>query len=97
MRRVLVSYDVATADRSGRRRLRRVARACCDYGSRVQNSVFECIVTPADWIRLRERLLSEADLKQDSLRFYFLCTEDWERREHAGTKAVQALTEPLIL
>lgn len=97
MRRVLVSYDVATADRTGRRRLRRVARACCDYGSRVQDSVFECVVSPADWIRLRQRLIAEADLEQDSLRFYFLCVDDWGRREHVGTKVVRELTEPLIL
>jgi CRISPR-associated protein Cas2 len=83
---VLVSYDVNTKDEAGRRRLRRVARACEDYGQRVQNSVFECLVDPAQWVGLRTRLLAEADGAQDSLRFYFLGAE-WKRRvEHVGTK-----------
>ena len=83
---VLVSYDVSTKDEAGRRRLRRVARACEDYGQRVQNSVFECLVDPAQWVGLRTRLLAEADATQDSLRFYFLGAE-WKRRvEHFGTK-----------
>ena len=83
---VLVSYDVSTKDEAGRRRLRRVARACEDFGQRVQNSVFECLVDPAQWVSLRARLLAEADAAQDSLRFYFLGAE-WKRRvEHAGTK-----------
>jgi CRISPR-associated protein Cas2 len=83
---VLVSYDVNTKDEAGRRRLRRVARACEDYGQRVQNSVFECLVDPAQWVGLRTRLLDEADATQDSLRFYVLGAE-WKRRvEHVGTK-----------
>ena len=68
---VLVSYDVSTRDEAGKRRLRRVARACENLGQRVQNSVFECLVDPAQWVALRARLLSEADPAQDSLRFYF--------------------------
>src|ERR1019366_5607797 len=84
---VLVSYDVSTRDEAGRRRLRRVARLCEDHGQRVQNSVFECIVDPAQWVMLRAGLLSEADPAQDSLRFYFLGSE-WRRRvEHVGTRA----------
>lgn len=84
---VLVSYDVSTKDEAGRRRLRRVARTCEDYGQRVQNSVFECLVDPAQWVNLRARLLSEANTAQDSLRFYFLGAE-WKRRvEHIGAKA----------
>jgi len=83
---VLVSYDVSTKDEGGRRRLRRVARACEDFGQRVQNSVFECVVDPAQWVSLRARLLKEADSAQDSLRFYFLGAE-WKRRvEHMGAK-----------
>ncbi len=83
---VLVSYDVSTKDDAGRRRLRRVARACEDFGQRVQNSVFECLVDPAQWVGLRARLLAEADATQDSLRFYFLGAE-WKRRvEHSGAK-----------
>jgi CRISPR-associated protein Cas2 len=83
---VLVSYDVSTKDEAGRRRLRRVARACEDFGQRVQNSVFECLVDPAQWVSLRARLLAELDTAQDSLRFYFLGAE-WKRRvEHLGAK-----------
>jgi CRISPR-associated protein Cas2 len=83
---VLISYDVSTKDEAGRRRLRRVARACGDFGQRVQNSVFECLVDPAQWVSLRARLLAESDAGQDSLRFYFLGAE-WKRRvEHVGAK-----------
>lgn len=83
---VLVTYDVSTTDEAGRRRLRRVARACEDFGQRVQNSVFECLVDPAQWVGLRSRLLNEANATQDSLRFYFLGAE-WKRRvEHIGAK-----------
>jgi CRISPR-associated protein Cas2 len=83
---VLVSYDVSTRDEAGRRRLRRVARACEDFGQRVQNSVFECLVNPAQWASLRVRLLAESDTAQDSLRFYFLGAE-WKRRvDNLGAK-----------
>ena len=83
---VLVSYDVSTKDLGGPRRLRRVARACEDFGQRVQNSVFECLVDPAQWVSLRARLLAEADTAHDSLRFYFLGAQ-WKRRvEHVGAK-----------
>ena len=93
---VLVSYDVSTKDDAGKRRLRRVARACEDFGQRVQNSVFECLVDPAEWVVLRARLLKEADATQDSLRFYFLGAE-WKRRvEHEGTKRAYDPEGPLI-
>jgi CRISPR-associated protein Cas2 len=94
---VLVSYDVSTRDEAGRRRLRRVARLCEDYGQRVQNSVFECLVDPAQWVALRAGLLSEADPGEDSLRFYFLGSE-WKRRvEHVGAKPTYDPEGPLIL
>lgn len=94
---VLVSYDVSTKDEAGRRRLRRVARACEDFGQRVQNSVFECLVDPAQWVALRARLVSEADPAQDSLRFYFLGAE-WKRRvEHIGAKIAYDPEAPLVL
>lgn len=93
---VLVSYDVSTQDLAGRRRLRRVARACEDWGQRVQHSVFECLVDPAQWVDLRARLVSEADTAQDSLRFYFLGAE-WKRRvEHVGAKPGYDPEGPLI-
>ena len=84
---VLVTYDVATGDTAGRRRLRRVAKLCQDYGQRVQYSVFECKVDPAQWTALRSRLLSEIDEKADSLRFYRLGANWRERVEHVGAKA----------
>ncbi|MBA3066495.1 CRISPR-associated endonuclease Cas2 [bacterium] len=83
---VLVTYDVNTESEGGARRLRRVAKVCLNNGQRVQNSVFECIVDPARWTNMRERLIREADLGKDSLRFYFLGA-NWRRRvEHVGAK-----------
>ncbi len=94
---VLVSYDVSTKDPAGPRRLRRIAKVCEDYGQRVQNSVFECMVDPAQWVSLRGRLLKEADPNLDSLRFYLLGAE-WQRRvEHVGAKPTYDPEAPLIL
>jgi CRISPR-associated protein Cas2 len=91
---VLIAYDVATADRAGARRLRRVAQACKDYGQRVQNSVFECRLEERHWVLLRDRLLSEIKLDEDSLRFYFLDAD--VAIEHHGAKQPVDLAEPLI-
>lgn len=94
---VLVTYDVATASADGRRRLRRVAAACLDFGQRVQNSVFECNVTWEQWTQLRIRLLEEIEEGEDSLRFYFL-GNNWRKRvEHHGAKPSVDLEGPLIL
>ena len=94
---VLVSYDVCTIDRRGRTRLRRVAKACLDYGQRVQNSVFECNVDPTQWAMLKQRLEGLFDQEQDSLRFYYLGS-NWQRRvEHLGAKEVPNLEEPLVV
>lgn len=83
---VLVTYDVSTEKAEGRKRLRKVAKACKNRGQRVQFSVFECQVDPAQWAELRHRLISEIDEGEDSLRFYFLGV-NWKRRvEHVGTK-----------
>lgn len=83
---VLVTYDVSTVTVEGRRRLRRVAKVCLDYGQRVQNSVFECLVDPAQLVALRTQLLDLMDLESDSLRIYHLGA-GWNRRvEHHGTK-----------
>ena len=95
--RVLVTYDVSTVEAAGRRRLRRVAQACEDYGVRVQKSVFECQVGEAEWARLRDRLLSECKTAEDSLRFYFLDEAAVQRTEHHGVAKPVDLTEPLIL
>jgi CRISPR-associated protein Cas2 len=94
---VLVSYDVATADSAGQRRLRRVAKLCKNHGQRVQYSVFECILDPAQWTRLREKLEKEIDPSEDSLRFYFLGA-NWQRRvEHVGAKPTFDQEGPLIV
>ncbi len=94
---VVVSYDVSTKDAEGQRRLRRVAKACLDYGQRVQKSVFECIVDPEQWTRLRLRLLDEYEPEEDSLRFYFLGS-NWKRQvEHHGAKPSVDLEGPLVL
>ena len=94
---ILVAYDVSTVDAAGRGRLRRVARACEDYGQRVQNSVFECQVGAVQWVRLRDRLLHAFQEEQDSLRFYFLDETARQKTEHHGTKKPLDLNEPLIL
>ncbi len=94
---MLITYDVSTVTPTGARRLRRVARACLDYGQRVQNSVFECEVDPAQWAVLRARLIAEIDTAHDSLRFYRLGAEGRRRVEHIGAKAVPDLEDPLII
>jgi CRISPR-associated protein Cas2 len=84
---VLVSYDVNTQDAEGRKRLRRIARECENWGQRVQFSVFECMVSPAQWTALRARLIAVMDAEKDSLRFYFLGANWRKRLEHMGIKA----------
>lgn len=93
---MLVAYDVNTETTEGRRRLRRVGRACLDYGQRVQNSVFECEVDPAQWTQLRARLLNEIDTERDSLRFYRLGADGRRRVEHIGAKPALDLDGPLL-
>ena len=94
---VLVSYDVSTTDSGGPHRLHRVAKACEDYGQRVQFSVFECIVDPAQWAVLKQRLIDEIDQEKDSLRFYYLGA-NWRRRvEHIGAKKTLDQEGPLIV
>jgi len=94
---VLVSYDVSTTDPKGSRRLNRVAKACKDYGQRVQYSVFECIVDPAQWAVLKDRLIKEIDDKKDSLRFYYLGSNWRPRVEHIGAKGTVDQEGPLIV
>lgn len=94
---LLATYDVSTLDRAGQRRLRRAAKVCLDYGQRVQNSVFECKVDPAQYVELKAKLLEIIDQEQDSLRFYNLGAE-WDRRvEHFGTKPSTSPEDPLIV
>ncbi len=93
---VLVTYDVSTVEAAGRRRLRRVARACSDYGTRVQKSIFECQLGQKDWVNLRERLLTEYLVGEDSLRFYFLDEAAVQRTEHHGIGKPLDLSETLV-
>ena len=93
---VLVSYDVNTEDRQGRKRLRQIARKCENWGQRVQYSVFECLVEPAQWTALRTALIDIMDHEKDSLRFYFLGA-NWKRRvEHIGAKEAIDPEGPLV-
>lgn len=83
---VLITYDVETATPAGRKRLRMVAKQCVNFGQRVQNSVFECLIDPAQFAELRHRLETIIDSEKDSLRYYFL-GNNWKARvEHIGAK-----------
>ena len=94
---VLVTYDVATETPEGRRRLRRIAKTCCNSGQRVQKSVFECLVQPAQWEQLRKDLTDIMNPQEDSLRFYFLGA-NWKRRvEHVGCNPGYDPQGPLIV
>ncbi len=94
---ILIAYDVSTTDNTGQKRLRRVARACEDYGVRIQKSLFECNVGKAEWAILKNRLLKEIDPKQDSLRFYHLDEDAKGKIDHHGSTKPVDLTAPLIL
>jgi CRISPR-associated protein Cas2 len=93
---VLVTYDVSTVTPAGRRRLRRVAKTCLNFGQRVQNSVFECQVDPAQLAELQHRLAGIIDETQDSLRYYMLGSNWRHRVEHVGAKPSLDLDGPLI-
>jgi CRISPR-associated protein Cas2 len=94
---VLITYDVETQSPDGKRRLRHVAKLCQNFGQRVQYSVFECLVEPAQWVDLRSRLARTIDPERDSLRFYQLGS-NWRRHvEHLGAKAAYDPEGPLIL
>jgi len=94
---VVVSYDVAKLESGGARRLRRVAKTCQNYGQRVQYSVFECIVDPAQWTLLRKKLMDAINPEEDSLRFY-VRGSNWRRRvEHIGAKKSIDQEGPLVI
>lgn len=93
---VLITYDVNTETKEGRKRLRRVAKLCVDYGVRVQNSVFECILDAAQCRKLKHMLEKEIDISKDSLRFYYLGDKYKTKIEHLGTKAALNVEQPLI-
>jgi CRISPR-associated protein Cas2 len=94
---VLISYDVQVTSPGGARRLRRIARACQDFGQRVQFSVFEVELAPDQWVLLRARLVAEMDATRDSLRFYFLGKEGRRRIEHVGSRPSVDFGAPLIV
>ena len=94
---VLVSYDVATSEEGGVKRLRRVAKICTNHGQRVQFSVFECIVNPGQWVNMKQQLVAAIDKKHDSLRFYFLGSNWRNKIEHVGAKEGIDQEGPLIL
>ncbi|MDR0891079.1 MAG: CRISPR-associated endonuclease Cas2 [Mediterranea sp.] len=94
---VLVTYDVNTISETGSRRLRRVAKECQNYGQRVQNSVFECSLTEAQFVILRAKIASIIDMDLDSIRFYFLGNH-WERRiEYIGKRTSYDVSSELII
>jgi len=84
---VLITYDVNTETPEGKKRLRHVAKQCLNFGQRVQNSVFECLVDPVQFADLRSRLEKIVDIKTDSLRFYYLGNNWKSRVDHVGAKA----------
>lgn len=85
---ILITYDVSVITPEGPKRLRNIAKACLDYGTRVQNSVFECELTPAQYVMLKAKLLDLFDPKQDSLRFYHLGKKGRDKVEHHGAKLI---------
>lgn len=84
---VLITYDVCTEDAAGRKRLRQIAKECQNYGQRVQNSVFECIVDAAQCRQLQHKLVKLMNADSDSLRFYYLGNKYQTKVEHFGAKA----------
>ena len=94
---ILISYDVNTETVTGRKRLRQVAKQCVNFGQRVQNSVFECVLDAEQLVRVRHILVGLIDPKQDSLRFYLLGNHYKGKTEHYGVKPSLKIEEPLIL
>ena len=94
---VLITYDVATATDGGKKRLRKVAKKCENCGQRVQNSVFECLLEPQDFVKLKNELEQIIDQKKDSLRYYFLGANWKTRVEHVGAKSGYDPEGPLII
>ncbi|MFI3175456.1 MAG: CRISPR-associated endonuclease Cas2 [Bacillota bacterium] len=83
---VLITYDVSTTDKAGVKRLNKIAKACVNYGQRVQNSVFECLIDSATFVVLKDQLCTIMDPKRDSIRFYYLGKNYENKIEHFGVK-----------
>lgn len=94
---VLITYDVNTETAAGKARLRKVAKQCVNYGRRVQNSVFECILDSAQCVRLKALLIEIIDEKKDSLRFYYLGNNYKTKVQHVGVERGIAVDDVLIL
>ncbi len=94
---VLVSYDVAVTSSGGQTRLRKVAKTCQNYGERVQFSVFECVVDPAQWTKLKNILENIIKKESDSLRYYYLGANYKNRVEHVGAKPSRDVDAPIIV
>ena len=94
---VLITYDVSTETPEGRKRLRKIAKACQNYGQRVQNSVFECLLDAAQCRKLQAHLCAIMDMKSDSLRFYYLGNQYEKKVEHFGAKNTYMPEDPMIL
>ncbi|WP_250228597.1 CRISPR-associated endonuclease Cas2 [Anaeropeptidivorans aminofermentans] len=94
---VLITYDVNTQTESGRKRLRQVAKQCENYGIRVQNSVFECVLDNAQWLLVKNTLEKIIDKNKDSLRYYYLGNKYQTKIEHIGAKAAIQVEDTLIL
>ena len=94
---VLITYDVNTEDAAGRKRLRHIARQCVNYGQRVQNSVFECLLDSAQCRILQHKLVQIMDQDRDSLRFYYLGKKYENKIEHFGCKQTYLPEETLMI
>ncbi|MGX7350716.1 CRISPR-associated endonuclease Cas2 [Enterococcus canis] len=93
---ILVTYDVSTVEKEGKRRLRKVAKICQNYGIRVQNSVFECVVNQTEYTQMKIKLLAVVDDQEDSLRIYRLGKQYKSKVEHFGAKESINVEETLI-
>lgn len=94
---VVITYDVNTEDAAGRKRLRQIARQCVNYGQRVQNSVFECLLDAAQCRMLRAKLCAIMDEERDSLRFYYLGDRYQTKIDHFGAKETYAPEDVLMV
>ena len=94
---VLITYDVSTQSAEGRRRLRQVAKQCVNYGQRVQNSVFECVLDATQCAKVKSQLMKIINDEEDSIRFYYLGNNYKTRVEHFGAKASFSVEDVLIV
>lgn len=94
---VLITYDVNTQDAEGRKRLRQIAKQCVNYGQRVQNSVFECVIDSAKMKEVQHKLEKIMDQEKDSLRFYYLGNNYKNKVEHVGAKPSYDMEGPLVI